>query len=566
MSRTTVPLTALGVCPPLEKLASLLTQREPLGLASEALTILLSDFGATAGSLFYATRPPVWVRRGDLSETLLTHIEHWEASIKARMAAGRWELASPLLASLAWQPVKGSKHVAAHSLILEGNRVLGTICLIFAQERLPAGSERDLVGRCLQAVGSMVSLVGELALTKQRVSQLSLFYQVAQTMASTFDLVTILDDTLELAAAVLDAGAAALLVVDEKEGDLVLEYSHGELGHRSRAQRVALHEGLVGWVAAHGEALVVNDAERDPRFDPAVDTWTGLPMQSVVCAPIQIRGKCVGVLEVLNKRSATGFDLEDLSLLITTANQAAIAIENHQLYQGMRDEQERILRAQEHVRRQVARNLHDGTVQFLSAISMGIDHLERLLEFKPEAARSELQALRDLTHQATQQARLALFELRPLILETQGLLPALEAYVQQLQDSEEFNVHLQADAAPPHLNSSVAATVFAIVQEAVTNAKKHATPQDVWLQLSQEDGWLQVSIEDNGKGFDSQAVEQNYDQKGSIGLLSMRERADLIDGHVEIQTSTTPPQVGTKVILRVPLPPEEDWAATQKTK
>ncbi|MFN2226248.1 MAG: sensor histidine kinase, partial [Anaerolineae bacterium] len=179
-------------------------------------------------------------------------------------------------------------------------------------------------------------------------------------------------------------------------------------------------------------------------------------------------------------------------------------------------------------------------------------HLERLLELKPEAARSELEALRDLTRQATRQARLALFELRPVILETQGLAAALETYVQQLEGSEEFAIHLEVEPWLPSLNTLVASTVFAIIQEAVTNAKKHAAPQDVWLRLALVEGWLEVTVEDDGSGFDPEMVQKTYDRRGSIGLLSMRERAELIDGHLAIESCKTPPDSGTKVILRVP--------------
>jgi len=170
--------------------------------------------------------------------------------------------------------------------------------------------------------------------------------------------------------------------------------------------------------------------------------------------------------------------------------------------------------------------------------------------------------LRDLTRQATQQARLALFELRPLILETQGLVPALESYVHQLQDSEPFALHLQAADDLPPLNNAVAGTVFAIVQEALNNAKKHASPRDVWLRLSREEDWLKVVIEDNGRGFDYDTVEERYDQTGSIGLLTMRERAELLNGRVEFRSSTTRRNAGTKVILSVPLTPETGGAAT----
>jgi two-component system sensor histidine kinase DegS len=121
---------------------------------------------------------------------------------------------------------------------------------------------------------------------------------------------------------------------------------------------------------------------------------------------------------------------------------------------------------------------------------------------------------------------------------------------------------LQAAADLPDLSNLVSATVFAIVQEAVTNAKKHAAPRDVWLRLSREDGWLRVVVEDNGTGFDPGAVKDGYDRRGSIGLLSMKERADLIEGQVEIQSSTDSPGAGTRVILKVPPRPKGEKTAT----
>ena len=537
----------------LEKLIALLAHREPVGLVAESLSTLITDFGATAGSLFYAARPPLRVRRGGFSEALTAHMDQWEANVEQRIAASPWRIADQKESTLAVYPIQQTEQVVLYSLIVDAQEVVGTICLAFPQQLAPAASERALLSGFLQGVGHAVGLVGELALTKERLGQLSLFYQVAQSMASTFDLGKVLDDTMQLATAVLDAGASALMLVDAEGHDLVFEYAYGEMGNILRKQRTPLDEGIAGWVATHGMPVVVNNVHADPRFSPSVDTRTGFLTRSVVCVPIQIRGKIIGVLEALNKRSEQGFDSEDLRLMITTANQAAIAIENARLYQSLRDERDRIIQAQEDVRRQVARNLHDGTVQFLAAISMGIDHLERLLDFKPEAARAELEALRELTRQATRQARLALFELRPLILESQGLVPALEAYVQQLEGSELFGIHFDAPTSLPDMDNLIAATIFSIVQEAVTNVKKHASARDVWIRLSAEDGWLKVIVEDNGTGFDPETVEREYDRRGSIGLLSMRERAELIDGHIEIESRTAPPHTGTTVILNVPI-------------
>jgi signal transduction histidine kinase len=541
----------------LQKLTALLELSEPQAMASEALSILITDFGATAGSLFYVSRQRFRVRLGAPSEALSAHIAQWEANIEQRIVAGPWRIAKDESASLASRPVpgtgrEGTGQAVIYSLIASEDTVAGSICLAYPVKHIPTGEQRRLLAAFLRAVGSLICLASEYAFTKERLSQLTLFYQVAQSMASTFEVSKVLGDTMQLATAVLDAGVSALMLVDEKTDELVFEYTHGDRGNVLRKERIPIDEGIAGWVAKHGVPLIVNDVHSDTRFNSQVDARTGFLTQSVVCAPIQIRGQTIGVLEALNKRSGLGFDSEDLSLIITTANQAAIAIESARLYQNLRDERDRIIKAQENVRRQVARNLHDGTVQYLAAISMGIDHLERLLELKPEVAKSELEALRNLTQQATRQARLALFELRPLVLESQGLVAALEAYVEQLQGGEEFGVHFEASDPLPELDEAVAATVFAIVQEAVTNAKKHASPRDVWLRLSGEDGWLQVVIEDNGAGFDPEAVNQGYDKRGSIGLLTMRERADLIDGHLAIESNRVAPRPGTKVTLRVP--------------
>jgi len=542
----------------IDKLSGLQACREPVGIASEALSILVRDLGAAGGSLFYATSPPLRVRRGGMPAAVATKMDQWEASVERHIASGSWKLDKLDEAIPRCVPVDDSRYSVLVSLLLDGREVTGAVALAFGEDRVPTAEQRELLQCFLRLVSGLLSVAGELSLAKTRLGQLSLFYQVAQSMASTFDLDQVLEDTTELASAVLDASASALMLVDEKSSELVFEYARGEMGKVLRKQRTPLDEGIAGWVATYGEPAVVNDVRDDPRFSPLVDTRTGFLTQSVVCVPLQMRSKTIGVLEALNKRGGQGFDAEDLSLMITTANQAAIAIESARLYQSVRKERDRIIQAQEDVRRQVARNLHDGTVQFLSAILMGIDHMEHLLESRPEAARSELEALRDLTRQAAQQARLALFELRPLILETRGLVPALQAYVDQLE-GEQFSMHFEPPARPlPEMEAATARTIFAIIQEAVNNARKHAGPNDVWVRLSCLEGWLQVVVEDNGRGFDVDSLMRDYDRKGSIGVLSMRERAELIDGRLDISSCTQGSGSGTCITLRVPLARGDD--------
>ena len=235
-------------------------------MAAEALSILIRDFGATAGSLYLVKGIPLRVRGGELSGATIAHLDQWETSVEERIAAGPWLVTSREASSLAWRPVKGTLQRAVYSLILDGQQVTGTISLIYSKERLPVGEERDSLVRFLHTVGQAMGLVGDLALTKQRMSQLGLFYQVAQAMASTFDLHSALDDTLELATAILNASASSFLLVDEDKQELVFAHTHGEAAGPLRGQRMALNEGIAGWVATHGEPVVVNEVGNDPRF------------------------------------------------------------------------------------------------------------------------------------------------------------------------------------------------------------------------------------------------------------------------------------------------------------
>lgn len=318
-------------------------------------------------------------------------------------------------------------------------------------------------------------------------------------------------------------------------------------------QRIGLDQGIAGWVATHGEPVIVNDVSKDERFSQKADVHTSALTRSIAAVPLQIKGKTIGVLEVLNKSSTDGFDEEDLRLILTLATQAAIAIENARLYQSLWEERDRIIQAQEDVRKELSRKLHDGAVQLLAAIAMNVEHIGRLLKLKPEAVFAELDALRKLVHQATREARMVLFELRPVILESRGLVPALRSYVNQLRDSEEFAVHLDVGNFDLQLDPKVAGTIFSIVQEAINNVKKHARARIIWLNLAVDRDQLVVGIKDDGQGFDLKAVERDYDQRGSFGLLNMHERAELIDGFLVIESSQVEPERGTVVTLRVPL-------------
>lgn len=539
---------------PLDQFIELATHRNLEGLLIDALTLMIRTFNAKAGSLIFAKVPPLRIRQGefDFDKEFAEQITRWEKTVENRINS-TWEMQTPRLSPITTHPPSDSGLTLLTIPLLGQMKVIGSIGLVFETGQEPDNYQHQVLIRFVRGISNMAQLTEELAVTQQRLSQLGLLYQVGQTMASTFDQSKLLNDTLQLTTSVIDAAASALLLIDEQSNELVFEVTHRAEEVVVPRKRISLDEGIAGWVATHGQPVIVNDVSRDSRFNQNADARTGSLTRSIAAVPLQIKGKTIGVLEVLNKFSADGFDEEDLRLMLTLATQAAIAIENARLYQSLREERDRIIQAQEDVRRELSRKLHDGAVQLLAAVAMDVEHIGRLLKLKPEAVFAELDALRKLVHQATREARMVLFELRPVILESQGLVPALRSYVNQLRDSDEFAVHLDVSNFRQQLDPKVAGTIFSIVQEAINNVKKHAYARNVWINLAFDEDQLVVGIKDDGQGFDVKAVERDYDQQGSFGLLNMHERAELIDGFLVIESSQVEPERGTVVTLRVPL-------------
>jgi signal transduction histidine kinase len=220
----------------------------------------------------------------------------------------------------------------------------------------------------------------------------------------------------------------------------------------------------------------------------------------------------------------------------------------------LREEKEKIIDAEGEARKKLARDLHDGPTQSVAAIAMRLNYTKLLLEREPEKVKEELEKLEKLARQTTKEIRTMLFTLRPVILETQGLVGALEQYLKRLEEEEGMGVHLEATALGDRLNSEISGVAFAVIDEAVTNARKYAQARNIWVRLGFEDNVFVATVEDDGMGFDVAEVQDSYSQRGSLGLINMRERAELVEGTSTIESTIGR---GTKVTLIVPLPEEE---------
>jgi signal transduction histidine kinase len=216
-------------------------------------------------------------------------------------------------------------------------------------------------------------------------------------------------------------------------------------------------------------------------------------------------------------------------------------------------ENEMLKAENEKVRKRLARDLHDGPAQLLSAIIMSVQFAKEILTRTPkklDKLRAELDELDPLATKALHQVQTMLFDLRPVVLETHGLASALESYVKRLRLANDFAVSLEIKDFSERLDAKAEAAIFSIVQEAVGNARKHAHASRLELGITRHDGNLVVTIRDDGRGFDVGRVDRSYDQCGNLGLLNMRERAEMLKGEFSIESAIGQ---GTLVKLVVPL-------------
>lgn len=390
--------------------------------------------------------------------------------------------------------------------------------------------------------------------TRKRLEQTNLLYQISQAITSSLDLTTVFHQTTELAASMLQAQAATLFSIDPKRRELVFMIAKGAAAHALEEKRIPMDRGVAGWVATHGQPLIVNNTLDNKLFNSNVDSQTGFVTRNIVCVPLQIQDRTVGVLEVLNKETSAGFSAADADWLKQMGQQIAIALENAQLYQNLRVEQDRIIKAQEDVRNHLARELHDNTAQMLSLIIMNLE-LTRQMGKKKEWDKIDemLGGIEEYARQANREIRTLLFELRPIILESRGLIPALHAYHRQLQSSLDCDIHLKAPPLRFAITLQGANAIFSIIQEAVNNIRKHAQANHIWMRVSTDAEYLRFEVEDDGLGFDTEKIESHYGETGSFGLLNMLERASLLMGRLEVQSPRKHALRGTLITGFIPL-------------
>lgn len=175
--------------------------------------------------------------------------------------------------------------------------------------------------------------------------RMDLLTEIGRKVGSVSELSQLVEQITQMTQHTIKASASSVLLLDEEKQELFFDVAEGKVGEALKQVRLSTQSGIAGWVARHGKPLIVNDVTKDERFDKRVDEATGFTTESIMCVPLVMQRRTIGVIEVVNKLDGSDFSEQDLEILVSVGSTAAMAIENTKLHQSVVDGYKSTIRA-----------------------------------------------------------------------------------------------------------------------------------------------------------------------------------------------------------------------------
>lgn len=215
----------------------------------------------------------------------------------------------------------------------------------------------------------------------------------------------------------------------------------------------------------------------------------------------------------------------------------------------------KIIEAQEEERKRVAREIHDGPAQLIANLVIKTELCEKLIDMDREKAKEELGSLKGFLRSSLSDVRKIIYNLRPMSLDDLGLVPTLQRYISNYVEESNIVVDFHVFGDPHPLKPVIELAAFRIIQEALTNIKKHSGANNATIRVEFTKEQINLLISDDGKGFDLNRLKAANREDTGYGLLSMRERVELLNGKFDIKTTQGK---GTKIFVSMSLDINEE--------
>ena len=521
-----------------------------------ALDTVVNRLGMQAGSIYMldrdASRFTLCASRG-VSDTQHRKIEHLRqqpgGDISQRVAQTGEAIFIPDMAAEdrfrgLWDDLRGRSYVNVP--LKSKGVVVGTMGLVTYAGR-PLTEKRVEV---LKAVGNEIGIAADnaslLAEAHRHEQEATTLHRLGAQISASLELTEVLNAVAEASRQMLAADIGAVGLLDDKREEVLVKATAGARTESLKHLRVPVRDQTPGSILTSGQPIVIEVYKPNLLTPHDIDLIAAEGIVSLLVVPLQRGERMLGLIGVMT-RQRRHFSKSDVLLLTRLAHQVVVAIENAQLYQQVRH----IAVLEE--RDRLAREMHDYLAQALGYLNLKATITDGLLsDGQPTQARDSLLELKQIAKETYTDVREAVFSLRTTMSSGLGLLPTLREYL------AEYRTHYGVDARLAVENETLAefptdvgVQVIRIIQEALTNVRRHAGASKVWIRFEQDSDQVRISVEDDGQGFDpTRAIAQRHEH---FGLQIMRERAESVGGDLKIDSH---PGQGTRISLWVPITPK----------
>ncbi len=416
--------------------------------------------------------------------------------------------------------------------------------------------EIDILRRALNDMRiELKAAHGEL---EQRTKEFSSLLSVSEILTSLPDLSNLdialgsaLDKTLEI----MKGNTGGILLLDEEKQMLSYMVHRGLSKKHAREACYRLGEGIAGRVAQSGESIIADEIQADA----VADQFGTLARDSVrwfASVPLHSKKKVLGVLLIASHKPRE-FSSNDLQFLEGIARQITTAIENAKLHEEVQRKEEirgellrEVLSIQEGERSRIARELPDETSQVLASLNASLKATADMLPASAEQAKAMLKKTQALSVGLLDEIHWLIYELRPTLLDDLGLVAAARWLADNNLGTAGVVVNFKTIGQQRRLPLQLETTLFRVIQEAVTNIVRHAHAKNVNISLRFKNRSIRVHIRDDGRGFDVEEAISSKDRPRGLGLLGMKERAELMHGTLSMSSH---PGGGTEIDIEIPI-------------
>lgn len=373
---------------------------------------------------------------------------------------------------------------------------------------------------------------------------------IAKTASQSLSLEVIVEEVLNKSIELIDATAGSIRLINDNSQKVTYEVNRGIDASSTMDSLVdelvkkVLEKGNMPGTSANVEAETSEAGIND----------------KLIAVPLRSKEKIKGVLTIIRNGNAK-FSSEEIQLLDSVGSQLGVVIDNIQLYRELQSKEQmrgellrHLISVQEAERQRVARELHDVTSQTLATLAVGLDSVAQS-GIDTRQSKNQLEKLRSMLANTSRDVHRLIYDLRPSLLDDLGLFAALNSLANSSLKPAGVQVHFEIAGRERRLPAEVEIAIFRIVQEAVRNIVRHAKAESAYICLEFQEKSIIIQIEDDGIGFDT-SREFSYNELGQgLGILGMRERAELLKGTLEIDSK---PGSGTRITAEIPVSFDKD--------